>query len=383
MVRAEIERAMEDGQALAGIAVFYRTNAQSRAVEDVLVRTGIPYQVVGGPRFYERSEVKDLLAYLRVAANPADEVSFGRMIGAPKRGIGPACISRLVAYGRENGMAIGDVAAGADMVSDVKPGQRRALRDVSSLIADLRAGAAAGAPLDRLVEDALERSGLRAALQAEHTIEALGRLENLQELVRVAAEHQERADEPSLQGFLEEITLTADADTLDLGSGVVTLMTVHNAKGLEYDRVFMIGMEEGLFPHQRSETAEALQEERRLCYVGITRARERLVMSHAQSRAIHGGRDYRMPSRFLAELPPELLEEAKASTASAGAVAGVGRRLAEDFSAGDNIVHATFGEGVVTGIEQGGELVMVRFASDGAERRLMAGYAPMRRTASG
>jgi DNA helicase II / ATP-dependent DNA helicase PcrA len=381
MVRAEIERAMEDGQALSGIAVFYRTNAQSRAVEDVLVRTGIPYQVVGGPRFYERSEVKDLLAYLRVAANPADEVSFGRMIGAPKRGIGPACISRLVAYGREHGMAIGDVAAGADMVPDVKPGQRRALRDVSALVAGLRAGAAAGAPLDRLVEDALERSGLRAALQAEHTIEALGRLENLQELVRVAAEHQERADEPSLQGFLEEITLTADADTLDLGSGLVTLMTVHNAKGLEYDRVFMIGMEEGLFPHQRSETPEALQEERRLCYVGITRARERLVMSHAQSRAIHGGRDYRMPSRFLAELPPELLEEAKASTASAGAVSGVARRPVEDFSAGDNIVHATFGEGVITGIEQGGELVRVRFASDGAERRLMAGYAPMRRAA--
>jgi DNA helicase-2/ATP-dependent DNA helicase PcrA len=379
MVRAEIERAMEDGQPLSGIAVFYRTNAQSRAVEDVLVRTGIPYQVVGGPRFYERAEVKDLLAYLRVAANPADEVSFGRMIGAPKRGIGPTCISRLVAYGREHGMAIGDVAAGADMVPDVKPGQRRALRDVSALVADLRAGAAAGAPLDRLVEEALERSGLRAALQAEHTIEAQGRLENLQELVRVAAEHQERAEEPTLEGFLEEITLTADADTLDLGSGVVTLMTVHNAKGLEYDRVLMIGMEEGLFPHQRSETPEALQEERRLCYVGITRARERLVMSHAQSRALHGGRDYRLPSRFLAELPPELLEEAAAAPAMAGAIAGGGRRLVEDFSAGDSIVHATFGEGVITGIEQGGELVRVRFSRDGAERRLMAGYAPMRR----
>jgi DNA helicase-2/ATP-dependent DNA helicase PcrA len=380
MVRAEIERAIEDGQPLAGIAVFYRTNAQSRAVEDVLVRSGIPYQVIGGPKFYERAEVRDLLAYLRVAANPADEVSFGRMIGAPKRGVGPACIGRLTAYGREHGIAIADVAANADLVQDLKPAQRRALRDVSALIADLRAAAAAGAPLDRLVEDALERSGLRAAFQAEHTIEAQGRLENLQELVRVAAEHQERAEAPSLQGFLEEITLTADADAVDLGTGVVTLMTVHNAKGLEFDRVLMIGMEEGLFPHARSETPEALQEERRLCYVGITRARERLVVSYAQSRAIHGGRDYRLPSRFLAELPAELLDEAPQVPAMAGAIAGGGaRRIAEDFSAGDNIVHATFGEGVITGVEQGGELVLVRFANDGAERRLMAGYAPMRK----
>jgi DNA helicase-2/ATP-dependent DNA helicase PcrA len=382
----EIRRAIDDGRSHSEIGVFYRTNAQSRVIEDTLVRDGVPYQVIGGPKFYERAEIRDVLAYLRVAANPADAVSFARMVATPRRGIGPGCVARLAEHAAAHEIRIADAAAQADMVPELRPAQRRALADVAALLDELRRLDESGASVDRILEEALDGSGLRAALAAERTIESLGRLENLDELVVLAAEYQGRAEEPSLGGFLEEIALYADADDVDPGAGRVTLMTIHNAKGLEFDVVMIVGLEEGIFPHQRSDTPEALEEERRLFYVGLTRARQRLVLAYAGSRAMHGGRDYRLPSRFLGELPADALREPGPAMAAATARSGGGSwgrsgrgaaRGAPDLQTGDSVLHATFGEGIITGVEQGGELVRVRFPD--AERRLIAASAPMRK----
>ncbi len=378
----EIDRALARGLSLSEVAVFYRTNAQSRAIEDQLVRRSVPYVVVGGPRFYERAEVRDLLAYLRVAANPADGVSLARMLGAPKRGIGPGAIAKLEAFATAHDVPVADALRRAVEVSGLQPGQRESLAGLAEMLAEVRAGAAAGTPLDRLMELVLERSGLRDALVREGTFEAQGRVENLDEMVRVAAEYEAAEEEATLAGFLEGVALQADADLVDESQGAVTLMTIHNAKGLEFDTVLITGLEEGLFPHVRSDTPEALEEERRLFYVGLTRARRTLVLTHAESRAMHGGRDYRLPSRFLSEIPPDCLAEPPGARRAAPAAAGAGglRGAARpSLATGDNVLHATFGEGVVTAIESGGDLVRVRFAQDGAERRLMAGAAPMRK----
>jgi len=383
VVAGEIDRGLSRGESLSQIAVFYRTNAQSRAIEDQLVRRGIAYIVVGGPRFYERAEVRDLLAYLRAAANPADAVSLGRMLGAPRRGVGPGCIAKLEAFAAAYELPLADTLARADEVPGLQPGQRAALAASGRLLADVRTHAAAGSPLDRVLEEVLDRSGLRDALVREGTFEAQGRVENLDEMVRVAAEYEAAEEEPSLAGFLEGIALQADADLVDLEAGAVTLMTIHNAKGLEFETVVVTGLEEGLFPHVRSDTPAALEEERRLFYVGLTRARRHLTLTHADSRAMHGGRDYRLPSRFLAELPTDALAEPPGGRRAAPSLGGLplGGIPAprSSLETGDSVLHATFGEGVVTAIESGGELVRVRFAQDGAERRLMAGAAPMRK----
>ena len=383
LVAAEIDRVLARGGSLAEVAVFYRTNAQSRAIEDQLVRRGVAYQVVGGPRFYERAEVRDLLAYLRVVANPADGVSLTRMLGAPRRGLGPGCVAKLEAYARAFDVPVAGALLRPDEVAGLAPGQRATVAATGALIADVRQRVAAGAPLDRILEEVLERSGLREALEREGTFEAQGRIENLEEMVRVAAEYDATQDEATLAGFLEGIALQADADTLDASEGSVTLMTIHNAKGLEFETVVITGLEEGLFPHSRSDTPEALEEERRLFYVGLTRARRHLTLTHAESRAMHGGRDYRLPSRFLSEIPMDAIagppggRRAQGPLAAARAPGAPTRGTA--LATGDSVLHATFGEGVVTAIEGGGDLVKVRFAQDGAERRLMAGAAPMRK----
>ena len=381
VVAAEIDRAVGRGLSLSEVAVFYRTNAQSRAIEDQHVRRSVPYVVVGGPRFYERAEIRDLLAYLRVATNPADGVSLARMLGAPKRGTGPGAIAKLEALAAARAIPVGEALAHADEVPGLQPAQRAALTEVARLLEDVRTHAAAGTPLDRLVEEVLDRSGLREALVRDGTFEAQGRIENLEEMVRVAAEYEASAEgEATLAGYLEGIALQADADLVDQSAGAVTLMTIHNAKGLEYDTVLITGLEEGLFPHMRSDTPEALEEERRLFYVGLTRARRTLALTHAESRAMHGGRDYRLPSRFLAEIPADCLAEPPGARRAIPSFAAAGPPVARpSLAAGDNVLHATFGEGVVTAIESGGDLVRVRFSQDGAERRLMAGAAPMRK----
>ena len=389
VVAGEIDRALARGESLADVAVFYRTNAQSRTIEDQLVRCGVNYTVVGGPRFYERAEVRDLLAYLRVVSNPADGVSLARMLGAPKRGIGPGAIAKLEAHATAHQIPVADAVLRPDEVAGLPPGQRATLAASGALLEDLRQRVEAGGPLDRVIEEVLDRSGLREALEREGTFESQGRVENLEEMVRVAAEYDAAEEEATLAGFLEGIALQADADLVDESAGAVTLMTIHNAKGLEFETVLITGLEEGLFPHARSDTPETLEEERRLFYVGLTRARRHLTLTHAETRAMHGGRDYRLPSRFLGEIPMDALAlppggrrssaVTPAARASAVTVPAAVRRRAPALETGDAVVHATFGEGVVTAIEGGGDLVKVRFSQDGSERRLMAGAAPMRK----
>ncbi|HEY5660584.1 MAG TPA: UvrD-helicase domain-containing protein [Gaiellaceae bacterium] len=377
-VAAGIAALVEEGYSGDEIAVFYRTNAQSRVLEDVLVRQGVSYQVIGGPRFYERAEIKDAIAYLQAIDNPYDAVSLQRIANRPRRGIGDSSLARLQTWADAHGRSLWEALEFAEEAG-VGAAPQRAVASFRDLMQSLQAGALE-LPVAELVERTLERSGYTEALEAERTIEAQGRLENLQELVGVAREYQENADEPSLSHFLQEISLYSDQDAIREES-LVTLMTLHNAKGLEFRAVYLIGMEEGIFPHARSIEEQGIEEERRLCYVGMTRAKEQLTLTHASSRSLWGARGYNLPSRFLDELPGNVERERLRPTSwsSYGAHAqGVApREDVPSLSTGDSVRHGTLGEGVVTQIEAGG-VVTVRFA-DGSERRLMLDYAPLER----
>jgi DNA helicase-2/ATP-dependent DNA helicase PcrA len=378
-VAAEIAALVEQGFNGNEIAVFYRTNAQSRVLEDVLVRQGVAYQVIGGPRFYERAEIKDLIAYLQVIDNPYDSVSLTRIANRPRRGIGDTSLAKLASHADAFGISLWEaLAQPADAGLTGAP-----LRAVQGLRALLESSMAGALELDvpEVVERVLERSGYLDMLEAERTVEAQGRIENLQELVGVAREYQEAAPEPSLSTFLQEISLYSDQDAMRGEASLVTLMTLHNAKGLEFRAVFMIGMEEGIFPHSRSLEEQMLEEERRLCYVGMTRAREQLTLTHAAARSLWGSRSYNLPSRFLDELPEREVERERLAPASWSdySRAGVPARTdVPDLATGDSVRHGTLGEGIVTRIEPGG-IVTVRFAADGSERRLVLDYAPLER----
>ena len=380
-VAAEIAGLVELGYSRREIAVVYRTNAQSRVLEDVLVRQGIDYQVIGGPRFYERAEIKDALAYLQVIDNPFDAVSLLRIANRPRRGLGDTSLARLQAFADGEGISLWEAVVRAEEAG-LAPASLRAAQSFRSLLQSLMAGAL-DLSVSELVERTLERSGYLEALEAERTIEARGRIENLEELVGVAREYEAGADEPSLSSFLQEVSLYSDQDALrdDDDGGQVTLLTLHNAKGLEYRAVFVVGMEEGIFPHSRSVEENAIEEERRLCYVGMTRAKERLTLTHASRRSLYGRTDANLPSRFLDELPREGVERerlAPASWSGYGARREVTPRVeVPALSTGDNVRHHTLGAGVVTRIEADG-VVTVRF-EDGAERRLMLEYAPLER----
>jgi DNA helicase-2/ATP-dependent DNA helicase PcrA len=378
-VAAGIAGLVEEGYSGDEIAVFYRTNAQSRVLEDVLVRQGVSYQVIGGPRFYERAEIKDAIAYLQAIDNPYDAVSLQRIVNRPRRGIGDSSLARLQTWADAHGRSLWEAMEFAEEAG-VGAAPQRAVASFRDVMQSLQAGALE-LPVAELVERTLERSGYTESLEAERTIEAQGRLENLQELVGVAREYQENADEPSLSHFLQEISLYSDQDAIREQESLVTLMTLHNAKGLEFRAVYLIGMEEGIFPHARSIEEQGIEEERRLCYVGMTRAKELLTLTHASSRSLWGARGYNLPSRFLDELPGNVERERLRPTSwsSYGAQAqGVSpREHVPSLSTGDSVRHGTLGEGVVTQIEAGG-VVTVRFA-DGSERRLMLDYAPLER----
>ncbi len=381
-VAAEIAALVEEGYSGSEVAVFYRTNAQSRVLEDVLVRQGVAYQVIGGPRFYERAEVKDVIAYLQAIDNPYDAVSLQRIANRPRRGIGDASLARLQAHADAYGISLWEALDGAEEAG-ISAAPLKAVQGLHGLLQSLMAGAL-DLEVPEVIERVLERSGYLEALRAERTIEAQGRIENLQELVGVAQEYQHTAEEPSLSGFLQEISLYSDQDAIRGEQSLVTLMTLHNAKGLEFRAVFMIGMEEGIFPHARSIEEQGLEEERRLAYVGMTRAKERLVLTHASARSLWGSRSYNLPSRFLDELPETHVERSRlqpASWSGYGSPTGVAPRSDQPtLSTGDSVRHETLGEGVVTAIERGG-VVTVRFAADGTERRLMLDYAPLERIA--
>jgi superfamily I DNA/RNA helicase len=399
-VTAEIERLVDEGVSRSEIAVFYRTNAQSRVLEDMLVRAQIGYQVIGGTKFYERAEVRDAVAYLTFLVNPQDGGSFTRIANSPRRGIGQTSLGRVLAHADALGVPVWEAAAAPDEVPGLATAARRALGRFMSTLERLRERVEGGAPVGDVLEETLRESGYLDFLQAERTIEAQGRIENLEELVRVAREYDATASEPSVGEFLQQISLLSDADSIREDEGLVTLMTLHNAKGLEFGIVFVLGCEDGVFPHARALDEGDVEEERRLAYVGITRAMRDLYLTYARRRNVFGSNSFGLRSRFIDEIPRELTDQpeagavgspfapgrvaswasAAAGTAEAerGRGAGAAEAAAAVFSVGDDVVHAAFGEGVVTGVEPGG-VVVVRFAGDGSERKLMADYAPIRR----
>jgi DNA helicase-2/ATP-dependent DNA helicase PcrA len=379
-VAAEIAMLVEQGYSGREIAVFYRTNAQSRVLEDVLVRQGIAYQVIGGPRFYERAEVKDLVAYLQVIDNPYDAVSLLRAANRPRRGIGDSTLAKLMSFADDAEMSLWE-AMDRCPAAGVGTGPAKAVAAFRTLIQSLMS-AAQELEVPELIEQVLERSGYIESLEAERTIESQGRIENLEQLVVLAREWVENAAEPTLSAFLQEVSLYSDQDAIRGESSLVTLMTLHNAKGLEFRAVYLIGMEEGIFPHSRSIEEQGIEEERRLCYVGMTRAMEKLTLMHASSRMLFGGRSYNLGSRFLDELPEAHVERDRLKPSSwsnygAPKQSQVEPRAdAPSLSTGDNVRHQSLGEGVVLRVEAGG-VVTVRFADDGSERRLVLDYAPL------
>jgi DNA helicase-2/ATP-dependent DNA helicase PcrA len=393
-VAEEVDRLSDEGAATPGeVAVFYRTNAQSRAFEEVFIRAGLPYKVVGGVRFYERREVRDLLAYLRLTANADDEVSLRRVLNVPRRGIGDraeACVAALAARDRIS-------FAAALLRPDEAPGMAtrsaRAIQSFNELMAAFRAEAAAGLPVADLAEMILDRSGYLAELQSSTDLQDASRIENLNELVSVAREFDAQRPDGTLSDFLEQVSLVADADEIPDGAehgGVVTLMTLHTAKGLEFPVVFLTGMEENVFPHQRSITdGKELEEERRLAYVGITRAEQRLYLTRAVARAWWGRPEYHKQSRFLDEIPANLVQwrrdERVASTPSAERLAsrpGVrapGNRRVPSLQPGDKVTHDAYGLGTVLSVEGRGDdpEAKIDFGGDYGIKHLVLRYAPI------
>jgi DNA helicase-2/ATP-dependent DNA helicase PcrA len=441
-VVGEIERLVDEGASNTEIAVFYRTNAMSRVIEDTLVRREIAYQVIGGTKFYERAEIKDAVAYLAWIANPFDVVSFQRVANSPRRGLGQTSLSRIVAHSASVGESVWEVAGAAERIPGLGAAAVKALQRFMTTMEDLAALARDGIPVGDLMDAVLARSGYVEALEAEavgrgeKAFESQGRIENLQQLVEVAHEFDanSQADGDTLELFLQELALKSDGDSRRDDEGLVTLMTLHNAKGLEYPIVFVVGCEDGVFPHQRALDEGGVEEERRLFYVAVTRAMRELYLTYARRRSVFGASTYSVSSRFLDEIPADLTECTLTGTpsgahpeghtqrahgrqageslpaprpggarvgiggfASAG-VAGAGVGSANgvaptrargawpsgthttppsvSFRLGEDVVHAAFGEGVVTGVEADG-IIVVRFAGDGSERKLMADYAPV------
>jgi superfamily I DNA/RNA helicase len=404
-VTGEVQRLLDEGVSRAEVAVFYRTNAQSRVLQDTLVRADIPYQVIGGTKFYERAEIKDAIAYLITLVNPQDAGAFTRIVNSPRRGIGSTSMSRLLAYTNTTGTSVWDAASESEQVPGLGGPAVKAFKRFMATMHVLRERAESRPAIAELLKEVLQETGYLDALAAERTIEAQGRLENLEELVNVAREYDAVAEadparEPSLADFLEQVALISDADDRSDDQGLITLMTLHNAKGLEYPTVFMIGCEEGVFPHSRALDEGDLEEERRLCYVGITRAQRDLYLTYARTRNVFGARSFGAPSRFIGEIPDSLTDRdqqqprglagirARAMTwspaPSAGSSGGGGpswdadapAQTVQAFRVGEDVTHPKFGEGVVTGLEPGG-IVVIRFSRDGSERKMVADLAPI------
>ena len=388
-VAEEVHRLVEsEGHRYSDVAVFYRTNAQSRVLEDTFMRAGIPYRVVGGVRFYQRKEVKDILAYLRLLLNPQDVVCARRVVNTPRRGIGDATVASLEGFAVFEEVPFLEAARRVDEIPELGPRAKGAVAGFVGVIDRLQQALDSGAGPQKMVEAATTESGYLLELESERTVEAEGRIENLRELGGVAAEFEQRSPDGTLAEFLEQVSLVSEQDEYDEESGSVTLMTLHNAKGLEFPVVFIIGLEDGVFPHYRSmgEPAE-LEEERRLMYVGVTRAQQRLYLTHAWSRMLFGSTSYNPPSRFLGEIPSELVHaiEEENVIGSGGEVSPIraavdGRREIPQISAGDTVLHDKWGEGVVLSVSGSGSdaEATVRF-EDAGEKRLLVAYAPLKR----
>jgi DNA helicase-2/ATP-dependent DNA helicase PcrA len=422
-VADEIDRLTDAGDAKAGdVAVFYRTNAQSRVFEEVFIRVGLPYKVVGGVRFYERKEVRDVLAYLRVLANPEDSVPLRRILNVPKRGIGDRAEAMIDALSQREKISFPQALKRVDEAYGMAARSTNAVKRFNTLMGDLRTVVESGAGPATILEAVLERTGYLAELQASTDPQDETRIENLQELAAVALEFEQEsgaaegegeaaaANPAGLPAFLERVALVADSDQIpdeeEDGSGVITLMTLHTAKGLEFPVVFLTGMEDGVFPHMRAlgQTKE-LEEERRLAYVGITRARERLYLTRSSLRSAWGQPSYNPPSRFLEEIPATHLEWKRtgASTpVSSGPASGIASSLSSSRSrssasgasgfatrrgnekpvvslaVGDRVTHDQFGLGTVVGVGGSGANAEATIDfGDAKPKRLLLRYAPV------
>jgi DNA helicase-2/ATP-dependent DNA helicase PcrA len=400
----EIRSLQRDGNSTPGeTAIFYRTNAQSRVFEEVFMRMALPYKVVGGLRFYERREVKDLLAYLRVLANCEDEISLRRIINIPKRGIGDTSLDYVDQFAQSCGISFWQGLLRCSEITSVPARASQAISEFTSMISALSVLVEAKVKPSVIVEAALEQSGLLKELAESTDPQDEVRVENLKELVAVSMEYEERSfeelgedEEISLAGFLEKVSLVADADEIPEGDdhgGVVTMMTLHTAKGLEFPTVFLTGMEDGIFPHSRTfDDKDEIEEERRLAYVGLTRARERLYISRAEYRSTWGAPNYNPPSRFLDEIPEDVIVWRNQSSdslissmtkkpriASAPPPRATGKKsMAMELAAGERVSHDTFGLGTVVAVAGAGDKAeaTINFGQYG-EKRLLLRYAPV------
>jgi len=402
-VVSEIARLRDLGKSNPGdTAIFYRTNAQSRVFEEVFLRSGIPYKVVGGVRFYERREVKDFLAYLRVLVNPEDEVSLRRIINTPKRGIGDRALDLIDLHANARGLTFWQSLCEVENNQEIAARSGGSIIEFVKLIQSLQTLVEAKTRPSIIAQAVLEQSGLLAELIDSSDPQDEVRVENLEELVAVATEYEEsevdEGEEISLVGFLEDVSLVADADQIPEGEdhgGVVTMMTLHTAKGLEFPTVFLTGMEEGVFPHSRTlGDPEELQEERRLAYVGLTRARENLFITRAEYRSAWGAPNYNAPSRFLSEIPDSVIEwnevQEKAASISSSTRSTIRRNFAAPkptgkssnntmkLEIGERVSHDTFGLGTVVAVTGDGDRAeaTINFGSFG-EKRLLLRYAPV------
>ncbi|MGW3008431.1 DNA helicase PcrA [Streptomyces sp. NPDC001219] len=423
-VADEIDRLTDAGDARAGeVAVFYRTNAQSRVFEEIFIRVGLPYKVVGGVRFYERKEVRDVLAYLRVLANPEDTVPLRRILNVPKRGIGDRAEAMIDALSSREKITFPQALRRVDEAYGMAARSANAVKRFNVLMEELRTIVESGAGPATILEAVLERTGYLAELQASTDPQDETRIENLQELAAVALEFEQDRGAAAAEGaaapgpgtlseFLEQVALVADSDQIpdedEEGSGVITLMTLHTAKGLEFPTVFLTGMEDGVFPHMRAlgQTKE-LEEERRLAYVGITRARERLYVTRSTMRSAWGQPSYNPPSRFLEEIPADYLEWKRTGPATPSATMGglsgggggfgsglsssrtkgaggfatrrgQGSRQVVPLSIGDRVTHDSFGLGTVVGVKGSGDNAEATIDFGGEKpKRLLLRYAPV------
>ena len=399
----EIRSLQREGVSTPGeTAIFYRTNAQSRVFEEVFMRNALPYKVVGGLRFYERREVKDLLAYLRVLANVEDEISLRRIINVPKRGIGDTSLDYVNEFARNNNISFWQGLLRCSEIGSVPARAAQAINEFTSMVSALAVLVEAKTKPSVIVEAALEQSGLLKELADSTDPQDEVRVENLKELVAVSMEYEERPfeelgedEEISLAGFLEKVSLVADADEIPEGEdhgGVVTMMTLHTAKGLEFPTVFLTGMEDGIFPHSRTlGEKDEIEEERRLAYVGLTRARQRLYISRAEYRSTWGAPNYNPPSRFLVEIPEEVIEWRNQGRSSSPSLVtrsrvattppprATGKKsVAMELAVGERVSHDTFGLGTVVAVAGAGDKAeaTINFGQYG-EKRLLLRYAPV------
>ena len=379
-VGTQIEDWHAEGVNYKDFAVFYRTNAQSRIFEEAFRAANIPYQIVGGVGFYDRMEIKDLLAYLRVMCNPNDSMSVRRIINVPSRGIGATTLERLIDFAAAGDITLFEAVQRVDEISTINRGLQTKVRRFAEIFDEFDATVLPADALDYVVKV----TGYLKNLQSQNSIEAQNRVENIEELINAVIEYEQNEPEPSLSDYLENVALIADIDTMETDStDMVTLMTLHSAKGLEFPFVFIVGVEEGYLPHQRSISTESeLEEERRLCYVGITRAMEQIYLSHAKSRRTFRETEYRTPSRFISEIPEYLIKHVDRYRSPFGQPHGLYEEVLEDpedYTINQIVHHPQFGRGKITKISgAGGDIhITVRFSRVGMTKRFAASLAPL------